>query len=187
MKRVLIVSSHLGANSSRLCYFLDQTKVQWIKETIVYDHPRKVKLLEEIDHKYRSNGLFVNEVLFNYQICHKRICDFCNLIYFVREPNCLRTSKVETMESLLSHYIFRLRRMYEMVKDKGGIILTWNDLCNGRGIDLLNKQFNITVQFNPEEPAYNLLPLHKSLIVRAQNAYERFIYRINKIEYALKC
>lgn len=184
MKRVVIVATHLGANSSSLCHMLDKNKrMQWVQTGLVYDHPTKINDIISIDHKYNNFvGGYVNEVFYNYQICHKEMHQTCEFVYLVREPKCLGVLiENKDASSVVDYYIFRLRRIYEMVRSMGGIFLTWQDLVSQKGIKILKEKLNIPEDLLFEEMPYNktMLNLSPVLLKKAEKAYELCLYRIN--------
>src|SRR5581483_5279814 len=146
MKRIILVVSHLGAGGTSLCYSLAQSRtVEWVQDGIIYDDP--IEAVESIlvtKHKYSNIvGLYVNEVLYNYQISHKKIYETCEIVYLIREPRTsIRVMKPKDAEFALDYYIFRLRRIYEMAKQtKGAVFLRWEDLVSKRGMTLLTNKF----------------------------------------------
>lgn len=186
MKRVVIVATHLGANSSSLCQMLDKNKrIQWSQTGIIYDHPTKTTDITSTEHKFNNFvGIYINEVFYNYQICHKEIHQACDFIYLVREPRCLGVLIDEKNASyMVDYYIFRLRRIYEMVKGVGGLFLTWQDLINQKGVKLLKNKFEISEDLVFEEVSYNkkTLSLPSDLLRKAERAYELCLYRINNL------
>lgn len=193
MKRVILVISHLGAGSANLCYCLAQSEmVEWAQDGIIYDHPTEsVESLLATKHKYSNRiGLYVNEVLYNYQICHKGMCKTCEFIFLIRDPkNSIKVLKPVDSVFALNYYIFRLRRIYEMAKEsKGAIFLTWDDLMNKKGMTLVSKKLNISdLQFKEVPSNRQLLDLPKSLLKEAERAYEFCLYRIRNKAQVLKC
>ncbi len=120
MKRIILVASHLGAGSASLRYYLAQTDIiQWIQDGIIYDDPLlATEALLSVKHKYSNSvGMYVNEVLYNYQISHKQIYQFCEVVYLIRDPkSSVKVLKPKDAEYAVDYYVFRLRRIYEMAK-----------------------------------------------------------------------
>lgn len=186
MKRVVIVATHLGANSSSLCYMLNKNKkIQWVQTGLIYDHPTAIKDIVSIEHKFNNFiGLYVNEVFYNYQICHKEMGQVCDFIYLIREPKCLGVLlESRNASSVVDYYIFRLRRIYEMVKANSGLFLTWQDLISQKGVKRLKDKFEISEDLVFEEMPYNkkTLSLSGDLLKKAERAYEFCIYRVNNL------
>lgn len=192
MKNVLLVVSHLGANSSSLCHCLEQNKlIHWIKDGLIYKHPTTV---DEVlpDHKYSDIvGIYLNEVLYNYQISHKKIYNTCEFVYLIRSPKTsIKVLKPKDAVFAVNYYIFRLRRIYEMAKEtKGAIFLTWEDLVNNKGISLIAKKLNISDELNFKEIKSDrkLLDLPSPLLQEAERAYELCLYRARNKAQLVMC
>lgn len=192
MKRVILIVSHLGSGSASLCYCLAQTNiVQWMQDGIIYDDPTATESLLSAKHKYSNVvGLYVNEVLYNYQISHKTIYQVCEIVYLIRDPKTsIKILKPKDAEYALNYYIFRLRRIYEMAKEtKGMIFLTWDDLINKKGLQLLSKKLNLPdLQFQEFTSERKLFELPKTLLNQAERAYERCLYRVRSNAQVLMC
>ena len=191
MKNVLLVVSHLGANSSSLCHCLEQNKlIHWIKDELVYKHP--ITIDEALpDHKYNNIvGIYLNEVLYNYQISHKQIYNTCEFIYLIRNPkSSIKVLKPKDAVFALNYYIFRLRRIYEMTKEtKGAIFLTWEDLINNKGISLIAKKLNLSsLNFKEIKSDRQLLDLPAPLLQEAERAYELCLYRARSKAQLVMC
>jgi hypothetical protein len=187
MKKLIIVVTHLGANSSSLCHMLgNNKKIQWSQTGIVYDHPTKIKEITSIEHKFSNFvGLYINEVFYNYQICHKGIYQSCEFVYLVREPKCLEILiDKDNATYIVDYYVFRLRRIYEMIKCmRSGIFLTWQNLINQKGVRILEDKLGISEKLVFEELPNNkktqFIPV--SLLKKAEQAYELCLYRINSL------
>jgi len=187
MKRVIIVVTHLGSNSASLCHMLDKSKkIQWAQTGIVYDHPTTTKEITSIEHKFNNFvGLYVNEVFYNYQICHKGIYQSCEFIYLVREPKCLGILiDKDNASYIVDYYVFRLRRIYEMIKCmRSGTFLTWQDLASQKGVRILEDKLGISEKLIFKEMPYSKKPLNfpNNLLKKAERAYELCLYRINSL------
>jgi hypothetical protein len=183
MKRVILIVSHLGSGSASLCYCLAQTNiVQWMQDGIIYDDPTATESLLSTKHKYSNTvGLYVNEVLYNYQISHKAIYVTCEIVYLIRDPKTsIKIVKPNDAEYALNYYIFRLRRIYEMAKEtKSAVFLTWEDLVSKKGLQLLSKRLNLPdLQFKEFTSERKLFNLPKAMLNEAERAYEFCLYRV---------
>ena len=192
MKRVILIVSHLGAGSASLCYCLARNNmIQWVQDGLVFDDPVvSIESILSINHKYSMSGLYVNEVLYNYQISHKKVYDACEVIYLVRDPkSSIRVLKPNDAAYALNYYIFRLRRIYEMAKEtKGALFLTWEDLVGPKGMKCLSKKFNMPeMQFEEFKSERKLFELPKPLLAEAQRAYELCLYRIKNNAQVVRC
>lgn len=192
MKRVILVVSHLGSGSASLCYCLAQTKiVQWMQDGIIYDDPTATESLLSVKHKFSDViGLYVNEVLYNYQISHKAIYRTCEMVYLIRDPkSSVKILKPKDAEYALNYYIFRLRRIYEMAKEtKGAVFLTWDDLIAKKGLQLLSKKFDLPdLKFQEFTKEKKLFELPRALLHEAERAYELCLYRVRSNAQVLTC
>lgn len=72
---------------------------------------------------------------------------------------------------------------------KSGILLTWDDLINKKGLPLLVKKLNLPddLQFVEVKSDRKLFELPKPLLKQAERAYELCLYRIRNIEQVAKC
>lgn len=192
MKRIILVVTHLGSGSNVLCYNLAQSRIiQWAQDGIIYDDPSAIESILSIKHKYSSIvGLYVNEVVYNYQISHKEIYNFCDFLYFIRDPRTsINVLKLKDASFAVDYYIFRLRRIYEMAKETKGVFLTWNDLISGKGMPFLLKVLNLpeNLEFQDIKSDKRFIDLPKSLLKKAEDAYELCLYRLNNIQQLLRC
>jgi hypothetical protein len=135
-------------------------------------------------------GLYVNEVLYNYQISHKAIYHSCEIVYLIRDPKTsIKFLKPKDAEYALSYYIFRLRRIYEMTKDtEGAVFLTWDDLMNKKGLQLLSKRLDLPdLEFKEYGTEKKLFELSKNMLNEAERAYELCLYRVRSNTRVLTC
>lgn len=188
MKRFMLVVSHLGADSNSLCAALDKTEpIQWIKSSFVLTHPNDLtSFFTGINHKYSNSiGMFASETLYNYQISHKRVYDFCNLLYLVRDPrSAVKISQPKDATVAINYYIFRLRRIYEIARDAGGIFLTWDDLVNRNGFSFVLDKLKLgdNVKFKEVQKEKSLLSPPSALLKEASAAYELCLFRFKKLK-----
>lgn len=189
MKRLILLASHYGTESEKLCNLLNQTKrIQWLNGRLIYEHPSMVgKLTSAKLHKYNNYvGLYLDEVIYNTQTPHLGIFKVCDFIFLVREP---RYSIKETGEPTygVNQYILRLRRLYEMIKlAPNSIFLTWEDLSKN-ALDLIKDKYELSEDLKFETGQTKKTTLPADLLREAERAYELFIYRINKREAVLRC
>jgi hypothetical protein len=69
----------------------------------------------------------------------------------------------------------------------GSLFITWGDLTSKKGQDFISSNLNVNFRLQETETSNKLLELPKSLLDKAEAAYERCIYRINNISQVLKC
>lgn len=175
MHKIILLVSHLGSNSQVLCGILNGAKrIHWIPKHFILDHPVAMDKLSSIEHKYSNSiGLYLTEILYNYQISHKRIYDMCQFVYLARNPREL----IFTDSWTRNYYIFRLRRIFEMARETGGVFLRWEDVLKGTGLRLLEDKLSLErLHYTPEDCPSAKVP--KDI----ERAYELFIYRMNKLK-----
>ena len=189
MKRYLLIASHLGANSQNLCAALDRTdSIQWIRNGFVFTHPSDLNsFFSGINHKFSNSlGVFTTELLYNYQLTHKGVCEFCNFIYLIREPKtAVRIANPNFATVAVNYYIFRLRRIYEMAREtKGAIFLTWDDLVNKNGFSFILEKLKLDdpLRFREVPNEKSLLSPPSALLKEANLAYDLCLFRLRKLK-----
>jgi hypothetical protein len=72
---------------------------------------------------------------------------------------------------------------------KGAIFLTWEDLVNNKGMQLLSKKLNLSdrIEFKEIQSDKQLLDLPKPLLKKAEDAYELCLYRIRNKAQVVRC
>lgn len=190
MKKVALVISHSGSGSSALCHILDNTKrVQWCRTNLTYHHPEDLEALTSLSHKTNDiSAVWLDDVLYNFQFSGKCLYNMCRFIYVIRPPKpTLGVLVKQPADNLYMtrYYTYRLRRMYEMAKKTGGLLLTWDDLITGKSFDLLREylcvreELRIDPAFFPENKANPVMAAN--FVQEAQVAYERYFYRFNNM------
>lgn len=171
MKRILLVASHVGANSDKLISTLENKRTQLVRSTAIYEHPSILcKLITE--HPY---SIYLGDVLYNIQMPRTEVYQMCDFIYLVRNPRFLKLDKL-----LTDYYVFRLRRLYEMARVTGGIFLTWDDVVNGKGLRLIEREYGFSkMSFDGQVEQSVINP--PNLLQEAERAYELCLYRMGKL------
>lgn len=72
---------------------------------------------------------------------------------------------------------------------KGAIFLTWEDLVNNKGIQMIVKRLNLpdNIEFKEIQSSKQLLGLPKPLLQQAEDAYELCLYRIRNKAQVVEC
>lgn len=149
MKKVCFVVSHLMSGSSPLCEVLnDNPRVEHFRLNRPYNDMTAVLDLIWRDHKTKTSAaVYLDELLYNYSLQTKNVYSWCKFIYVVRPPrptlNLLVSKKVHSPSAAVRYYGYRLRRMCEMAKRTGGVLLTWDDLVTGRGLPLVEEHLGL--------------------------------------------
>src|SRR5581483_5367312 len=128
MKQVTIVVSHEGSGSSALCSLLDKnSRIQWCKPNIIYDHPFSLEKITSISHKLKNAAaIWLDEILYNHYFSSKILYEWCRFIYVIREAKPTLSLITESRADLLGkarYYTYRLRRICEMARRTPGAVL----------------------------------------------------------------
>lgn len=138
MKKLIFVCSHLHSGSSALCSILNEhPKIQICKnfEKQNYSSPLDIFFVTSPNHKTNNkSALYLDHLLFNYQLSMKVAYSYCKFIYVVRNPEPVVDLLMQdgmSFENAAKYYSYRLRRLYEMSKKTpGSVLLTWEHLNN---------------------------------------------------------
>lgn len=175
MQHGLIVTHH-GSGGTLLCRILSTNiRVHCYGSTgLVYDHPTVIeRARKRIDSVLGPNAgvmdescIYIDKLMKNYEFTCKYLYDVCKFVYMVRSPfipllNLIGKKGMEP-QFAENYYLFRLRRMCEMARKTGGLLLTYEDLMSKRALPLLKNYLGMkspfTERFTPlsfDEP--NLL------------------------------
>ena len=193
MKKVLFLCTHLGSASKALYDALEtNSRIQGYKSQNINIYHSNYNLINlmETRHKLRksSSAIFMDEINYNFQLDYKNLSKSCKFIYFVRNPlhsvvEMVRMNKYK-ISNACRYYSFRLRRLCEMSRiTKGAVFLTFDDLCQGKGIELIQEYLELTspIKFNPDAMSFYNRGLNTDLLgptVRSQisDSYERYLY-----------
>jgi hypothetical protein len=187
MKKVAFLVSHLYSGSAGFSKICSQNpRVEGFDTGLVYDHPFKVETLLAKDHKCDTTAaVYMDELLYNYSFCCRELYGWCKFIYVVREPkptlNGLVTRGWYKPDAAWRYYCYRLRRMCEMAKYSGGVLLTWDDLMAGEfgGVE---KYLNLKTPLVQDKSCYddwNVGIMNElveyPMVQYAQAAYARYL------------
>jgi len=189
MKKIVFICSHPYSGSSALYESLDlHPKIQGFKSNLhnVYSDPSSLISLTNHSHKMNNrSAIYMDELLYNSSFYVNSAYSKCKFVYVVREPevpiNFLITNENKNPVFAIRQYAFRLRRLCEMARrTPGAILLTWQNLLDGKGMDLIQDYLSIKdpICFN-----ITLLNQHKSVnqlaesdLNKIQDAYERYLF-----------
>lgn len=158
-------------------------RVQMVASPTPLSHPEHIAALCSEPHKMgrSSAAIYGTQVLFNPQVQSKVFYPFCRFVYVVRGAASLGCVGYRPAESL-RYYCFRLRRILEMAScTPGAVLLTWDDLRAGRGLDLVGSYLGL------KEPL--ALPLAEAACpevppdveAKAADRYEYYLYRLRRL------
>lgn len=140
MKKLIFVCSHLHSGSSELCKILSEhPKIQYCNnfEKQTYSNPVDMFQATSSSHKMKNkSAIYLDHLLYNYQLSIKSAYSYCRFIYLVRSPepviNLLISNDTMSFDQAVRHYTYRLRRLCEMFKNTpDAVLLTWEDLKSG--------------------------------------------------------
>ena len=192
MKKILFVCSHSYSGSGGLFDALNRhPRIQGyhLAARSPYSHPLNFLTLTEQPHKLDNrSAIYADELLYNQQLSTKAAYKECKFVYVVREPepvlNFLVGNDRIKPSFAVRYYTYRLRRLCEMAKrTPGAVLLTWDDLAVGRGLNLIEEYLGLR-QPIPYDPAL-LIPYKRtfstglvepSLRVETENTYQRYLY-----------
>ena len=148
------------------------------------------------DHKCDSRAaVYMDELLYNHQMCLKEALPLCRFIYVVRSPettlNMLVSNNKMKPSFAVRYYTYRLRRICEMAKrTPGAILYTFEDLKVGRGLDLLTDylQLRHPVEWHSEylqtyDRSFSTELLGTTLRSAASDTYERYLYFLRSLSH----
>lgn len=154
-----------------------------------YDHPDVLFELMTLEHDLRNNSaVYADHLLFNIDFACPAIYKISNFVYFIRDPKQTLGLIIKNhnfnIEKAYSYYIFRIRRIYEMYRDSGGVFFTWDDLFNNRDqikSDLEDYlQFDINLNLNLEyEDNSSVIP--RDVLKKSEKIYEKYFFHMREI------
>ena len=189
MKKLVFLISHLYSGSHGLAdIFNENARIQCFQSNFNYENIDAYYRLTDSRHKVKGpSAIYVDELLFNQNFSFKPYYKFCKFIYLIREPrpvlNFLIGQKTYDAQNAYLYYCFRLTRICEMAhKTPKAVFVTWQNLLDGKGYDLIDDYLNLKdpLVFNP-----NAFDKYKKFtdtlspyefIEKAENHYERCLY-----------
>lgn len=192
MKKILFVCSHLYSGSSALYDALNRhPKIQGynLADRSPYSGPLNLLTLTEQHHKLDNrSAIYMDKLLYNHHLSTKTAYKECKFIYVVREPtavlNLLVGNDKMKQSFAVRYYTYRLRRLCEMAKrTPGAVLLTWNDLIENRGIDLIEEYLNLKqpISYDPAllapfKRTYPIDLVDLQLRTKSDDAFQRYLY-----------
>lgn len=186
MNKIVFLCSHEYSGSNFLYESMDKNpRIQGYKNlSFIYTSPNELISLTQQKHKLENRAaIYMDEILYNWQLFDKNTLKVCKFIHVVRRPesvlNYFSEYKKLSPEFALRYYLFRLRRICEIAKrTPEAVLLTYDDLIEGKGMNLIEDYLELK---NPIDFHFNDLPEVKSnfpmkSINEAETAYERYLY-----------
>lgn len=132
MKRIVLLLSHLGADSKVLYSVLNtHPQIDGFNYKI-YDNIEVLENLTSNNHKLdNSSAIFLDRLLFNHQISDKKVYSLCKFIIFIRGQESISEiikNEGVNVGSALRYYSYRLRRLAEISTQTDCLLFTWENL-----------------------------------------------------------
>lgn len=190
MKKIVLICSHEYSGSTALYEAMNtHTRIQGYKIKNKYENPLNFYFLCKNPHKLTNkSAIYMDELLYNYQLSTKTAYDYCRFIYVIRKPESVMGYMVANDKKKASfairYYNYRLRRLYEMSKrTTGAILLTYDDLLENRCIDQIDSYLGLKqpIIFNPSlllpyQRVFNLQQITPTVIDDLNDTYERYLF-----------
>jgi len=165
----LFVITHLECHKE-LCLSLDQHPyICWTPAREIYKHGEDLLAMKEIGGP--NYKIFYDHLFYNYSFSSKILPQNCKFIYILGCPALAIDAAIEkgmSIKGALTHYRFRARRIYEMAKIIGGLVLIHEDLEREETYDSVTQFLGI------KKP---LKMLSKPEIIETSNAEARDCYQ----------
>ena len=152
MKKVCFVASHLLSGSSPLCESMNENpRVEHFRLAEWRPYTNMEAVTHDLLLRKHKNGssaaVYLDELVKNYDLQTKDVYSWCKFVYVVRPArptiNLLVARKLYKPLAAVRYYCYRLRRLSEMSKRTGGVLLTWDDLVTGRGLPLVESHLGL--------------------------------------------
>lgn len=153
-----------------------------------YINPANLIHLTEQSHKLNNkSSIYMDQLLFNYELSTKVVYKECKFLYVLREPAPVLKYMIEIQKIkpifAARYYTYRLRRICEMAKrTPNAVLLTWEDLLANRGISLLENYLNLKqpILYDPSflmpYKIIHKVNLDQSLLADTDNSYQKYLY-----------
>lgn len=193
MKKVLFLCTHLGSCSQALYDVLESSsRIQGYKSKNpnVYNSNYNLITLMSMGHKLKisSSCIYMDELNYNFQLNDRNLSKKCKYVFFVRNPidsigEMVRFHGYKPFYAY-RYYCFRLRRLSEMsIRLSDSLFLTYDDLCEGKGTDLIQEYLELRnpLKFEKDDikkyqKKSNIDLLAPILRDQVSDCYERYLY-----------
>ena len=190
MKKIVFICSHPYSGSSALYEAMNHhPRIQGFKLNNSYLNPINLLDLTNRSHKLSNrSAIYMDELLYNRSFYTNIAYAKCQFVYVIREPESvlgfLIANEKKKPTFAAREYTFRLRRICEMArKTPGAVLLTWNDLISGDGIDLIENYLGLKepifydpALLAPYKRTFNSDLIGSKLLSETQDAYEKYLY-----------
>lgn len=190
MKKVVLLMSHHGSGSDALYALLDShPRIQGFQDDSSYDNPVRLVSLTERKHKLsNASRIYMDHLLHNHQYC-LRPDPMVRMVFVVREPECsvdyMVNMKILRRQEAKRYYLYRMRRLCELARrNPGSVFLTYSNLREGRGMDLISSHIGLKEALPPLSDLS--VPSGKN-VLRIQEyeslseSYEKYLFYASKV------
>lgn len=190
MKKTLFVISHLESGSEFLINCLNKNKFFMISNnSMYYDSFESLETLTNRKHKMGDHPkcFYGDHISYNFLFSCKKIYEISKFIYVISRPRrslnlIIKKHKEYNQERAYNYYIFRIRRIYEMLKKTpGSIFFTYDDLITDKPFLIMEEYFNIDLKRENLEMNYENI-FNEILIEKAEKHYEKYFYKIKNMD-----
>ncbi len=187
MKRTLFLTTHLGSGFQHLSEVLDiNPRIQMFNTDYSYSNLKDLDILFLKKHKCTNvSAIYGDTLLLNNSLSSDHLLKWCKFVYLIRPAKEtigeIVTKHNKKPEFAIRYYIFRLQRIYQMVKSTPeAIFLTWQNLVDGEGYDIIEKYLYLKdklkkISFEKQDS------FDVGNIAEAENAYEKYLFNISKL------
>lgn len=190
MKKVVLLMSHHGSGSDALYALLDShPRIQGFQDDSTYDSPLRLVSLTERRHKLsNASRIYMDHLLHNHQYC-LRPDPMVKLVFVVREPegsiDYMVNMRLLRRQESKRYYLYRLRRLCELARrNPGSVFLTYSNLRENRGLDLLSSHLGLREAIPPipglsVPSGKSVLKLHE--YESLSESYEKYLFYASKV------
>ena len=202
MNKFVFVVSHLGSSSGEFVNILNSHPNIEIQNTgFIYTSPLSLEPVLKLPHKLLNSGaIYGDHLLKNFNLQTKNLYPICKFIYYISPAKPSINSICSTVginfDGAFRYYCYRLRRIYEMIKDCPGVFIT--DQIAEKSLENVQSYLDLIEPFHyewpPKQSLLNLIepfryewPPKQSLdavpydiISKAEERYEYYLYKIKK-------
>lgn len=188
MKQFLFLTTHLGSGSMPLFFALESyPRIKMNQTNTDYDHP---SVVYDFFNPPTSGTIYGEQLLFNFSLSHKKFLEFSKFIYFIRSGrhtiNELVKNKNFSISNCLLYYSYRMRRICEMARmTPGAILLTWDNLKDGKGMDLIKDYVGMKYKADISKEKFKYSNSSSNIdyriLQKADECYERHYYYLRQL------
>lgn len=182
--------THHGAGGDLLCRMLSSNlKVCALgRSNIIYEHPSQLIGFKNTCNKTSGRTIsdascYVDQIVYNHQLTSKSFYTICKFIYLIREPLGSLKEIVKSgyeIKAAENYYLFRLRRMCEMILETPNkSFLTYDDLINGNIKDI-ESLIGLEISAKAEKKEEPLIEVPQQVFDNCAKSYGRYLKHLHQ-------